>query len=244
MDMSRKRTDDEEKKMRIWKHEQMEVEMGKLHAMLSKLNIWQIHVQLPWKTGKAAQIEVDVDAEFTIMRVKASIQDAEGVHPEQQRLWLIKRHEDKHAKPVWYGLHRAERERLKQEAATKKSKVLLDRDSATLASYNIGSGDVLQVELDEEVTKRRQTAALLDELGHLTEQEFNDKIRAAFSQFDIDGSGNIEGDEIGLTMKSLGIYLTDQEIQRLIQRFDVDGDAQIDLEEFMEMVRIIMRGEH
>jgi len=47
------------------------------------------------------------------------------------------------------------------------------------------------------------------------------------------------GDELGMTMKSLGIYLSVEEIDELIDRYDENGDAQFDLEEFRTMVCIL-----
>jgi Ca2+-binding EF-hand superfamily protein len=48
--------------------------------------------------------------------------------------------------------------------------------------------------------------------------------------------GTIEADELGMTMKSLGIYLTEDEISELIEAYDENGDGEFDLQEFRNMV--------
>ena len=41
-----------------------------------------------------------------------------------------------------------------------------------------------------------------------------------------------------MTMRSLGIYLTEDEIDELIDKYDENGDCQFDLEEFRTMVSL------
>jgi Ca2+-binding EF-hand superfamily protein len=50
--------------------------------------------------------------------------------------------------------------------------------------------------------------------------------------------GTICGDELGMTLKSMGIYLTEEEIDDLIDKYDENGDCEFDLEEFRTMVRL------
>ena len=46
-----------------------------------------------------------------------------------------------------------------------------------------------------------------------------------------------------MTMKSLGIYLTEDEIDELIDKYDENGDCQFDIDEFRTMVRDIITGD-
>ena len=45
----------------------------------------------------------------------------------------------------------------------------------------------------------------------------------AFRYFDKDNSGSITTKELGTLMKSLGVNLTENELQRIINTVDIDG---------------------
>merc|ERR1711953_980287 len=59
-----------------------------------------------------------------------------------------------------------------------------------------------------------------------------DEIREAFQVFDGDGNGFINRQELTMVMSNLGEKLTSEEIQGMIDEADVDGDGQINYEEF------------
>jgi len=63
-----------------------------------------------------------------------------------------------------------------------------------------------------------------------------DEIREAFTVFDGDGNGFINRQELALVMSNLGETLTTEEIQGMIDEADVDGDGQINYEEFYNMM--------
>lgn len=63
-----------------------------------------------------------------------------------------------------------------------------------------------------------------------------ESLRAAFRTFDQDGSGKISAQELRDVMHSLGERLTDADIEEMIREADIDGDNQIDYEEFVKMM--------
>jgi len=63
-----------------------------------------------------------------------------------------------------------------------------------------------------------------------------DELREAFKLFDKDGSGTISTSELREVMKSLGEQLTNGEVEEMMREADVDGDGQIDFNEFVKMM--------
>lgn len=112
---------------------------------------------------------------------------------------------------------------------TTQVKVELEGDDMLLTSFDIRAGDTLEVGIDEHATKIKQRQALLKELGELTGDDVEQRVIDAFHRFDIDNSGSIERRELGLSMMSLGIYLTDHELDALTRQFDDDGNGEFDL---------------
>ncbi|MEU4843866.1 EF-hand domain-containing protein [Streptomyces gilvosporeus] len=64
-----------------------------------------------------------------------------------------------------------------------------------------------------------------------------DEIREAFHVFDKDGNGVISSSELRHVMTSLGEKLTDDEVDEMLREADVDGDGQINYEEFCKMMK-------
>eukprot|EP00658_Telonema_sp_P-2_P056001 TRINITY_DN444_c0_g2_i1.p1 TRINITY_DN444_c0_g2~~TRINITY_DN444_c0_g2_i1.p1 ORF type:complete len:170 (-),score=69.74 TRINITY_DN444_c0_g2_i1:418-927(-) len=62
------------------------------------------------------------------------------------------------------------------------------------------------------------------------------ELAEAFSLFDSDGSGMIDFTEMKLAMTALGFEVKDSEINKMITDMDKDGDATVDLEEFMMLM--------
>ncbi|KAK3514351.1 hypothetical protein QTP70_015880 [Hemibagrus guttatus] len=69
--------------------------------------------------------------------------------------------------------------------------------------------------------------------GHVQRRE---KIREAFKVFDRDGNGFISKQELGMAMRSLGYMPNEVELEVIIQRLDMDGDGQVDFEEFVTLL--------
>lgn len=63
-----------------------------------------------------------------------------------------------------------------------------------------------------------------------------DEIREAFCVFDKDGNGKISADELKNVMINLGEKLTDEELEEMIREADIDGDGEVNYEEFVKMM--------
>eukprot|EP00168_Porphyra_purpurea_P018874 TRINITY_DN7236_c0_g1_i10.p5 TRINITY_DN7236_c0_g1~~TRINITY_DN7236_c0_g1_i10.p5 ORF type:complete len:102 (-),score=46.03 TRINITY_DN7236_c0_g1_i10:187-492(-) len=62
------------------------------------------------------------------------------------------------------------------------------------------------------------------------------EIFEAFKVFDKDGSGKIDATELRNIMMSLGENLSDEEVNQMIKEADLNGDGEIDFDEFMRML--------
>ena len=58
----------------------------------------------------------------------------------------------------------------------------------------------------------------------------------SFKAFDSDGDGFISAAELRHIMTNLGEKLTDEEVDEMIREADIDGDGQINYEEFVKMM--------
>merc|ERR1711904_351180 len=62
------------------------------------------------------------------------------------------------------------------------------------------------------------------------------EVKEAFDLFDTDGSGAIDAKELKVAMQALGFEPTSDEIAKMVKGIDVDGNATIEFEEFVEMM--------
>lgn len=70
----------------------------------------------------------------------------------------------------------------------------------------------------------------------MKEADAEEDLREAFKVFDRDGNGFISSYELRHVMTNLGEKLSDDEIDEMIRESDIDGDGQIDYEEFVKMM--------
>ena len=61
------------------------------------------------------------------------------------------------------------------------------------------------------------------------------EIQEAF--FDKDGNGFISAAELGQVVASLGEKITEEEVDKMIQEADTDGDGQVNYEEFVRIMK-------
>lgn len=64
-----------------------------------------------------------------------------------------------------------------------------------------------------------------------------DELRDAFSQFDQDGSGYIQAEELEQIMKKLGRPVSRTQIESMISALDRSGDGKIGFEEFVQLFK-------
>lgn len=63
-----------------------------------------------------------------------------------------------------------------------------------------------------------------------------DEIRRAFSLFDDDGTGKISLRNLKRVAKELGEGLDEEELQAMIDEFDLDQDGEINEQEFVQIM--------
>ena len=61
-------------------------------------------------------------------------------------------------------------------------------------------------------------------------------MREAFRAFDKNGNGFISAAELRHVMTNLGERITDEEVDEMMREADIDGDGQINFEEFVAMM--------
>mmetsp|Transcript_14877 Transcript_14877/g.41424 ORF Transcript_14877/g.41424 Transcript_14877/m.41424 type:complete len:199 (+) Transcript_14877:165-761(+) len=70
----------------------------------------------------------------------------------------------------------------------------------------------------------------------MKDTDSEDEILEAFKVFDKDGNGFISAAELRHIMTNLGEKLSDEEVDEMIREADIDGDGQINYEEFVKMM--------
>ncbi|KHN10087.1 Calmodulin-like protein 11 [Glycine soja] len=75
----------------------------------------------------------------------------------------------------------------------------------------------------------------------MKETDAEEDLKEAFKVFDKDQNGYISASEGYLrhVMINLGEKLTDEEVEQMIKEADLDGDGQVDYDEFVKMMMII-----
>jgi hypothetical protein len=90
--------------------------------------------------------------------------------------------------------------------------------------------------------ERAAVAAIHDLVAQpLSGKPLQTKIENAFERFDEDGNGAIDRDEYRTAMFALGLRRSSADFDKLYSEYDTNGDGQIDLGEFGDMVRSLMK---
>ncbi|XP_072976911.1 calmodulin-1 [Typha angustifolia] len=71
------------------------------------------------------------------------------------------------------------------------------------------------------------------------EADAEEELKEAFKVFDKDQNGFISASELRNVMINLGEKLTDEEVEQMIREADVDGDGQVNYEEFVRMMTAV-----
>ena len=69
----------------------------------------------------------------------------------------------------------------------------------------------------------------------MKDTDSEEELREAFKVFDKDGNGFISAAELRHVMTNLGEKLTDEEVDEMIREADVDGDGQVNYDEFVKV---------
>lgn len=102
--------------------------------------------------------------------------------------------------------------------------------------FNMQKMEVLAIIEEFDVDKRRLIS--YDDFyryvaAKVLERDPLDEIRRAFKLFDDDGTGKISLKNLRRVAKELGENLTDDELNAMIDEFDLDNDGEINEEEFI-----------
>mmetsp|Transcript_2331 Transcript_2331/g.3345 ORF Transcript_2331/g.3345 Transcript_2331/m.3345 type:complete len:215 (-) Transcript_2331:234-878(-) len=69
------------------------------------------------------------------------------------------------------------------------------------------------------------------------EDERFDEIKEIFAMFDKDRTGKIQAQDLGFVLRGLGFNVTEEEITKVVNEHDRNGDGTIDLPEFLLMLK-------
>ncbi|PHT38976.1 Calmodulin-3 [Capsicum baccatum] len=70
----------------------------------------------------------------------------------------------------------------------------------------------------------------------IKEIDGEEELKEAFKVFDKDQNGYISATELRHVMINLGEKLTDEEVEQMIREADLDGDGQVNFDEFVKMM--------
>ncbi|XP_047336213.1 calmodulin-like protein 8 [Impatiens glandulifera] len=68
------------------------------------------------------------------------------------------------------------------------------------------------------------------------DSDAEEELKEAFKVFDKDQNGYISANELRNVMINLGEKLTDEEVEQMIKEADLDGDGQVNYDEFVKMM--------
>ncbi|XP_072971799.1 calmodulin-1-like [Typha angustifolia] len=71
----------------------------------------------------------------------------------------------------------------------------------------------------------------------MKETDADEELKEAFDVFDKDKNGFISPSELRSVLINLGEIMTDEEVEEMIMEVDMDGDGQVNYEEFVHMMK-------
>ena len=123
------------------------------------------------------------------------------------------------------------------------------------AAFNVARNQVGSMQsclgnaLDSMGNTLRSAKAVLREAGSvfarmfagLSAHQLRIEIRKAFIRFDKDCSGYLDANELRAAFDLMGLRLSAEEVEIIMQEYDIDSSGQIDLPEFESMVRLCLK---
>ncbi|KAL4297171.1 hypothetical protein GQ457_12G003840 [Hibiscus cannabinus] len=73
----------------------------------------------------------------------------------------------------------------------------------------------------------------------MQETDAEEELKEAFKVFDKDLNGYISASELRNVMMKLGEKLSDEEVEQMIKEADLDGDGQVNFDEFVKMMTTV-----
>ncbi|KAK4781273.1 hypothetical protein SAY87_017379 [Trapa incisa] len=89
-----------------------------------------------------------------------------------------------------------------------------------------------QREVDTEESNERSSSDGSDKIG----RGFDEQRKMLFSTFDRNGDGFITRQELRDSLRGIRIFLSDDEVDQIVSRSDLNGDGLIDFEEFCKLL--------
>ena len=86
--------------------------------------------------------------------------------------------------------------------------------------------------LELEASKAADSTAL----DHPGDRDSPEEIRRVFKLFDDDETGKISFRNLKRVARELGENMTDEELQEMINKADIDGDGEVNEEEFLRIM--------
>ncbi|CAD7688818.1 unnamed protein product [Nyctereutes procyonoides] len=123
-----------------------------------------------------------------------------------------------------------------QIAEFKEAFSLFDKDGdRTITTKELGTDMINEVDTDGNGTI--DFPEFLTMMARkMKDTDSEEEIREAFRVFDKDGNGYIGAAELHHVMTNLGEKLTYEEVDEMIREADIDGDGQVNYEEFVQMM--------
>ncbi|PSR92769.1 Calmodulin-like protein [Actinidia chinensis var. chinensis] len=75
--------------------------------------------------------------------------------------------------------------------------------------------------------------------NRMKETDAEEELKEAFKVFDKDQNGYISATELRQVMINLGEKLSDEEVDQMIKEADLDGDGQVNFDEFVKMMTVV-----
>eukprot|EP00941_MAST-03F_sp_MAST-3F-sp1_P002579 g2579.t1 len=151
-------------------------------------------------------------------RRRANLQESLGLGRKSSSLAMRRRN-----RRGWQRMRKGNQE---EEAPALRARRLQEEEDRDKMAKQMGL-TAKQMQLIDEAEKN----------DAVDEEAMRAEYLAAFREFDVDGSGAIDAEELEQVLNYLGEDLDAQDVKKIAAEADKDGDGQIDYEEFVEMMK-------